>query len=75
MAGSAAGATALGADVSWEVDHPLLASLAADLIAPDDATRALAAAHRSGAGTASDRLDVGLDGSRGRWRCASPTPY
>lgn len=63
------GATALAADVSWEVDHPLLASLAAELVAPDDATRALAAAgDLSGAGAASDRLDVGVDhGSRGRW--------
>ncbi len=63
------GATALAADISWEVDHPVLASVAAALIAPDDTTHALVAAgDLSGAGTDGDRLDVGLDhGSEGRW--------
>ncbi len=63
------GATPLAAGAAFEIDHPVLASVAVDLTTPDDATRALVAAgDLTGAGTDGWHVDVGLGhGAAGRW--------
>lgn len=57
--GLPSGATALDANLGWEVDHPVLSSLLVTLTSPDETTIALAQpGDLTGGGTASDHLHI-----------------
>ena len=64
------GATPLAVGAAFEVDHPVLASVAVALTTPDDTVLALAdAGDLTGAGTEGWAEDIGLDhGVSGRWQ-------
>ena len=61
------GATALDAELGWEVDHPVLSSLQVALTSPDETTIGLAfPGDLTGAGVASDRVHIDVaSGSQG----------